>query len=206
MFSNIFNTKNPEDIFWDWFKKNNDKFSNFRNENSEKQEKIVDEILEHLHECCSNLWIQIGGTSDEYTELIITASGNKDYFVNSRTLVEKAPQIAKWKIISLMPPLDVDEINYSDVYITLSDLAYRPVINFEDITSICIAIYVKDYSEKSKSENFETAMHTFLEQIVGEECYGYVSYVDFEEWQEGIESNITDLHNYIMTKKEGYEK
>ncbi len=206
MLSKILKTKNPENKFWDWFKKNSDKFSDFRNEDSEKQEKIVDEILKHLHEYCDNLWVQIGGPSDEYTELIITAEGNRDYFENSKTLVDKAPQIDKWKIISLMPPLDVDNINYSDISITLNDLAYRPVINFEDVTSICIAIYVKDYSEKSKSENFETAIHKFLDQIVGEECYGYVSYVDFEEWQEGIEPNITDLHNYIMTKKEGYEK
>jgi hypothetical protein len=193
--------KNKIEKFWSWFNKNNKKFINIMEEDRAKRDELIDEILENLHKYCGNIWIQVGGDSKEYTELIFTVEGNSNYYQKVKDLIADAPSIEGWKAIGLVPPMEIEGINYDDLEIAVTDLAYRPILNFEDVNAISLSIFVKDYESKNCYPCFETAVHKLLDLILGEECYGYVSTVDFEEWQDDMESNILGLRNYILTKK-----
>jgi hypothetical protein len=200
-------SKNQIENFWNWFLKNNKKFVNILQEEREKQNKLVDEILSHLHKYCPHIWIQLGGDSDDYTEMIFTAEGNTDYYQPVKDLVLAAPAIEKWKIIALMPPLEINEVTYDDgLQLSVTELAYGILINSEDVSAICLSIYVKDYETRKDHASFQIAVHKLLDLILGEECYGYVSTVDIEAWEDDTESNILNLRNYILTKKEAYSE
>lgn len=205
MLSKILKTKNPEKNFGTGFNRTIKSSLASEKKRTKKREEMIDEILGHLHEYSESLWLQMGGPN-QYMELIITADGNPEYFEKSKTLVEHAPEIPNWKVISLMPPIDCDEIDYDVFKISIDDLAFSPVVNFTDVTAICLAIHVKNYKEISQFENFESAVQKFLDNLLGEECFSYVAYLDIEDWDPEFEPNIRELRNYILTKKEGYSK
>jgi len=207
MIKDIFKTKSPEKKFWDWFEKNNTRFLNLQLKSDDRTEKLIDEILTQLHSYSENIWVQVGGNSEDFTELIITAEGNADYFDRIKTLVNAAPKIAHWKFIALMPPCEPQGISYDNFSISINDLSYSPTLLCgEELDEIAITIKVREYETKSKLEFFDAAIHKLLDLILGEELYSYVAYVDIEEWDSDCKPNIQELNNYILTKRKGQKQ
>jgi hypothetical protein len=193
-----------QEKFWIWFTKNNKKFSSILHEDDEEREKLLDEILKHLHAYCKNIWIQMGGGSGAYTELIFTAEGNQKFFDKVRDLVAAAPVIKNWKIIALMPPIEIDSITYDDLTINVEDLGYAPLLNSNNVSAICAFIYVRKYETKKKHASFDIAIHKILDLILGEECYADLEYFELKKWDKAVEPNILELRDYIITKKTAY--
>jgi hypothetical protein len=102
--------------FWDWFKEHNKSYISLDEINEDVKEQLLNDLQDHLHEYCDQLYFQIGGMPGEVQELIITAEGNTDFFEQVEALVNDAPKINNWTFIAFIHSLnDLRVTNFEDV-------------------------------------------------------------------------------------------
>jgi len=156
-----------EDLFWDWFKVNEAKFFflNQINDNDEK-ERILDDLLCHLHEYCDQLFFEIGGHPDERQDLIITADGNSSFFNTVETLVNHAPALSHWNIVAFKPAIGSGIIEYNSLKLD-SDAIYFMPLSSKASTKIGLRVYVMGYNINNQKD-FLTAIHLLLDNLLGE--------------------------------------
>lgn len=201
MFNNNFKSKSPESKFWTWFENENKRFLNIQKLDSKSLEKHLDEILSELHKYDAHLGVQVGGKFNETTELIITAGGNEEYFDKVNSLVFVAPKIDNWRIIALIPPVDFDNMDFDSYSISINDLSYSETLLGEmELDEVAVTIKVRDYDKKKGFESFESAIHKILTLKIGEELYGYIAYVDIEEWDSECKPNLSNLSDFVKEK------
>ena len=83
--------------FWEWFKQNEGRF---RDVEVPEKERLLDDLLDALHDYCPQLWFETGRAEDGCNELIISAEGDTSYFSAVRTLIAVAPTISGWRFIA----------------------------------------------------------------------------------------------------------
>jgi len=192
-------------VFWQWFSKNCQKFVSLTSNEDEIIDKLLDEILAHLAPFSDELFVYVGKLDDKTDELIISADGQIDNFKIVKELVSKAPIIKDWKITALIPPKDINGIAFGDLIIPVTDLAFHPLINSKNVSLVNIVLYIKNYEKIKSHPEFDNAIERILDLILGEECYEYVTLVAHKPWEEGIDANIKDLRDYILSKVEAYK-
>lgn len=106
--------------FWDWFNQNqqtlSDEFTGIGDgtdgdnpqagptkEAFEKVERVLGEMMDHLHKYDDRLFPYCGLSPEGQIELIITAEGNVEAFESVHELVDEAPELDNWKIMALKP-------------------------------------------------------------------------------------------------------
>jgi hypothetical protein len=194
-------SKSSESKFWSWFEKENKRFLTIQKLDSKSVEKYLDEILCELHKYDENLGVQVGGKSNETTELIITAGGNEEYFDKVISLVEAAPKIDNWNSIAFIPPVDFDSMDFDYYSISINDLSYSETLLGEmELDEVAVTIKVRDYDEKKKFDSFTAAIHKILMLVMGEKLYGYIVYVDIEKWDSGSKPNLSNLSDFVKGK------
>lgn len=165
-------------------------------------ESHLDEILHELHQFNKNLGIQVGGKSNTGTELIITAGANPEHFESAKQLVAAAPDLDNWTFIALIPPTEFDSMAFDNIIISLNDLSFSETLFCDmPMDDIAVTIKVKDHVYKLEYTLLKTAIHKILSIIVGEELYGYIVYIDIEEWDTSSTPNLTALQDFIIQKR-----
>nr|WP_199158202.1 hypothetical protein [Pedobacter sp. ASV2] len=196
---------NKEQLFWNWFKANEDKyfFLNQINDINEK-ERILDDFLDHLHKYCDQLFFEIGGYPNDKQDLIITAEGNGAFFNKVELLVNQAPLLANWNVIALKPAMGNGIIEYNGAKLDPEMMYFIPLSN-KASQKIGLRIYIENYNLDNQKD-FLTAAYLVLDTILGEKSNALdIGHVEIEnlsltsERDELIE--FIKLPRYIAWKK-----
>jgi len=194
-----------EQQFWYWFKDNEAKyfFLNQINDDNEK-EKLLDELLEHLHIYCGKLFFEVGGLPDKKQDLIITAEGNTEFFNDVELLVKQAPVLEYWNVIAFKPVVEDGIIEYHNIKLDPKTMYFIPLDN-KATQKTGLRIYIDNYNPTNE-KGFLTAAYLILDNILGEKSNSLdIGYVEIEnlpsapEREELIE--LTKLPRYIEWKK-----
>lgn len=192
--------------FWDWFLKNNQRFLLSQLNIEEKKDALLDEFLDKLHTVSNNFYFQIGGKSDKAMELIISAEGDKRYFIAIERFVALAPSISEWSIIALKPPSDLDFItNAGGIEINVRRLWFIPLENTMFKNELGVKIFFEKYSDAER-DKYLFAAHQILDTILGEKEFALnISYVDAGAYANDNDDNsmieIARLKEYLSWKK-----
>lgn len=194
-----------EEQFWGWFKENEAKyfFLNQVDDNKEK-EKLLDELLEHLHIYCDSLFFEIGGHPDEKQDLIITAEGDTDFFDEVESLVKEGPQLEHWNIVAFKPVMTGFVTEYNGIKLNPEEMYFIPLGN-KASSKLGLRIYAADY-DPNQEKNFLTAAYLVLDCILGEKSNALdIGYIEIKnlpsipEREELIE--LIKLPRYVEWKK-----
>jgi len=153
--------------FWDWFRLNEAKyfFLNQIADDTEK-ERLVDELLIHLHLYCDQLYFLVGGQPNENQDLIITSEGDTDFFADVEQLVAQAPQLDHWNIIAFKPAEAGGMVKYNDVELDPGQMYFDP-LESKLSHKIGLRIYVEDYNAMH-DDSYLTAAYIVVDTLLGE--------------------------------------
>jgi hypothetical protein len=190
--------------FWDWFEKHNKAYL-FVDEDVKEQ--LLDDLQDHLHEYCDQLYFQVGGAPGEEQELIITAEGNSDFFEQVEALVNNAPVIDNWKFVAFFQPSDdLDTTNFEGVELSPRDMWFLPLESASMPKSIGIKVCTPNYDLVKESKWFKPAAYKVLDTVLGEKSFAMdIDHIDFgllppnPEEQGMIE--LSELLAYVKWKK-----
>lgn len=193
-----------EQLFWDWFQKNEIRFFNIDELDDDEQEFLLDDLLFHLHKYCDQLFFEIGGDIEDKQDLIITAEGNIDFFDEVEALVAQAPFLQNWNIIAFKPAVDEGVIEYEGVKID-PELSYFTPLTNESSQKVGLRLYVENY-DRSHQKDFLFVAYLTLDNILGEKSnalnVGYVeieALPDISQREELLE--LVELPRYVAWKK-----
>jgi len=194
-----------EQQFWDWFKENEAKFF-FLNQidDDDEKERILDDLLSHLHEYCDYLFFEIGGHPNEKQDLIITAGGNLDVFDKVENLVNQAPKLEYWRIIAFKPAKGIGIIEYNGIKLDPKTIYFVPLTN-NSSKKIGLRIYMDNYNAINK-EDILAAVYLTLDGLLGEKATALeIGYVDVRSRSSMVENEdlieFIKLPRYIKWKK-----
>ena len=191
--------------FWDWFKKNEAKFYFLHqiDDDIEKEENL-NELEEHLHLYCENLYFEIGGPPNQKQDLIITAQGVADYFDNAEYLVDEAPNLEYWNVIALKPAVEDGVIEYDGIKLKPEKMCFIPLLN-ENSPKLGLRIYINDYKLADR-DKFLFCTYLIVDNLLGERSSALdIGYVEIQtlppipERDELIE--LSKLPNYVQWRK-----
>ena len=188
----IFNSctkKDKNEIFWEWFSKNEDKYFHFEDNN---QEQLFNELHQKLIKIDSNLVFEFGPIKSNNTrELSISADGLIESFPSVIELVKKAPKLDKWKINSFRQRIADDEIElkYDDFKISYDDIYFR---YSNESNKIGIELNIRSYKE---TPEFINATYILLDGLIGE--YDMETKIDWIERKSLDESKIDSLYKIV---------
>lgn len=184
-----------EQQFWDWFKVNEAKFFFLNQINDENEkERILDDLLFHLHEYCDHLFFEVGGHPNEKQDLIITAEGNTDYFETVESLVKQAPTLEYWSIIAFKPAIGFSAIEYNGIKLNPETMYFNP-LNNKASTKIGLRVHI-DHFNPTREKDFLQGVYLLLDNILGEKSTALeIGYVDVKSMPPSPEKE--DLIGFI---------
>jgi hypothetical protein len=157
---------NQADIFWAWFRKNENRF---RHAKDSVDEALLDEFREQLHHVSEGLFFEFGGKPEGPSELVITADGDPEYFSAVRELVSAAPAIPGWTFIAFKPAMGFQYIlNYNNLALDPSKMWFLPLEASNEPAIFGIRVAVPKY-EESRDEDYLHACWLCLDSGLGEE-------------------------------------
>lgn len=197
-----------EEIFWNWFTKNQNKYLFLDEVNFEEREKLMDELLIELHKYNKNLYFEIGGDSkNKKVEFIISAEGNVSYFSDVETLTYKAPEYEKWNIIAFKPPMGKgSKTEYKNRIFDSGKIMFIPLINNKNPKAVGIDVCYDDYDESEK-DNLIIGTYLILDCILGEKSSALdIDYLEVIKTPENIIDYefifLDEIERFIIEKKQ----
>jgi len=194
-----------EQQFWDWFKSNEAKFF-FLNQidDDNEKERILDDLLSHLHEYCDHLFFEVGGHPNEKQDLIITAEGDTAFFDQVETLVKQAPSLEYWHIIAFKPAIGLGTIEYNGIKLSPETMCFNP-LNNKASAKIGLRIHIDNFNP-TYEKDFLQAVYLLLDNILGEKSTALeIGYVDVKSMPPTPEKEdlieLIKLPQYIKWKK-----
>lgn len=117
--------------FWDWFRENESALYEATGRKDGVWDAIWDEVPKQLHQIDERLWFEVSHHPDGgVREFIVTAQGNVEAFDIADTVVGAAPELSRWKMISLKPALGFDfKSNYEDLEFDPRKMWFMPLSN-----------------------------------------------------------------------------
>jgi len=170
--------------FWKWFSQHQqvlvDEFndvnvdltddeSGVAQQTFSRVEKVLDEMMVHLHKYDERLFPYCGFSPEGEIELIVTAEGNVEAFESAHQLIDEAPDYAGWKIMALKPRAvglaDDFEIRTQDGEVGPGSIQYS-IIKMEQETILLLVIE----SDEDELEEEDAYMGVNLvEALLGEQ-------------------------------------
>jgi hypothetical protein len=196
--------------FWNWFKENQLRFIKINSADTSKdeKEKLLDDILDHLHRYCDKLFFEIGGWPDQDQELIITADGDIDFFERVEELINDAPEIKGWSFTAFTQPIDLDfTSNFEDVELKPIEMWFLPLDSKSNPKSIGFRICLANYELVKDSEWLEAAVYRVLDNVLGEKSFALdVDYIEIKGMPPGKPEDqglieLKDLASFVKWKK-----
>ena len=176
-----FNSRNKEEVFWTWFKKNSSRLFHFENE----QEEIFNELAFQLGKINQDLTFEFGPVQNGKREFIISAGGIKASFPAVEKLYSAKPEIAEWEFIKFRPRRDtIHTVQFHEKKIEPKEIRFL-LFNDDERDKIGILLFLNGYNE-FESDMYHQIAYLFLDQIIGE--YDVETYIGAIEIQ-GFDSN-----------------
>lgn len=160
MIERIFQKKNKEQTFWDWFSKNADTYFHFE----KNQEYLFYQLKVALEKIHPDLVFEFSRIFEDGTrEFVISADGIKSVFPVVAHLVKQAPTLKNWKIVAFRPPrTHITHIHYQDLVINLDDVFFRYA---KDNGQIGLELNIRGFFE---SPEWTAATFILLDNVLGE--------------------------------------
>ena len=195
------------EIFWTWFKKNQNKFLFLSDIDEEVKESLMNEFLGELHKFNENVYFEIGGhKDDEKVELIISAEGNLDFFPAVEKLTNSAPTLKNWEIIAFKPPMGKGfSMDFRGKVFDPKKIIYIPLNSKSDPKSIGFNVCYPDF-DITEEEIYITGTYLILDTILGEKSAAIdIDYMEVIKTPEDIANynfgHLADIAEYISEKK-----
>jgi hypothetical protein len=153
------------DGFWRWFAKSQ---SRFRDVEVAGKDALLDELQDHLHAYCDELYFEIGGMPGGTTELIITAEGKRALFPLVKELIARAPTLEGWSFIAFRPAQGFDFVTRSGrAEIDPKACWFLPLESKSSPDLLGISVGCPTFAP-SLRKDFEFAVWIVLHTILGE--------------------------------------
>lgn len=157
-----FEKRTKEQLFWDWFKSNSERYYILDMED----ESMFDELISRLKDIDKNLTFEMGPAgNDGVREFIISADGIVESFSSVINLVGLAPALKKWKVVAFRPRVKGDDIMVEygdDLLLSYDDIFFK---YFPDSNKIGVELHIRDYGD---SEDIDSAVFILLDSLIGE--------------------------------------
>ena len=153
------------ETFWNWFKKNENRF---RTSNIEKVE-ILKEISTKTNKIETELAFELAKSNKGIFLLTISADGMKKYISLVQKIVEKSPKIKGWEIIAFRQKESIEkfkEIEYVSDSLTINPLKMK-FFPFVEKDSLELIIYTSELTEENYNEIFYGGS-ILLDNLIGE--------------------------------------
>jgi len=179
-------------LFWDWIRYNEQSLRNLRNEKPAAQKMFIYWLDKHLHNYCEQLEsiLMFPANENEPTQLVISASGNPDYFDQVTTLIENAPKLRNWKFVAfIQPSQSIDEMEsgldkpyvFKDIELKASELKFMP-FQYEDMKKIDMIVYLKNFTVHCTNKNLLHVVFIIMQDILGEKSlFDNVNFVELAQ-------------------------
>lgn len=198
-------------LFWDWIRYNEQTLRNLRNEKPAVQKMFIYWLDKHLHNYCEQLEsiLMFPANEDDPTQLVISASGNPEYFDHVTILIENAPKLRNWKFVAfIQPSQSIDEMEagldkpyvFKDIELKASELKFMP-FQYEDVKKIDMIVYLKNFTVHCSNKNLLHVIFIILQDIIGEKSlFENINFVELaqlpaEEQNEVI--YLYELQSYL---------
>lgn len=192
--------------FWNWIRYNEQSLRNLRNEKPAAQKMFIYWLDMHLHNYCEQLEsiLMFPANENEPTQLVISASGNSDFFDQVLKLVESAPQLKNWKFIAfIQPSQNIDEMEagidkpyvFKDINLKASELKFMP-FEYEGVKKIDMIVYLKNFTVHCTNKNLLHAVFIIMQDIIGEKSlFENINFVELAQMQEQVNNEIIYLYS-----------
>lgn len=165
-------------LFWNWIRYNEQSLRNLRNEKPAAQKMFVFWLDKHLHNYCEHLEsiLMFPANENDPTQLVISASGNPEYFEQVTTLIENAPLLKTWKFVAfIQPSQSIDEMEagldkpyvFKDINLKASELKFMP-FEYEGVKKIDMIVYLKNFTVHCTNKNLLHVVFIIIQDIIGE--------------------------------------
>ncbi|RZJ33979.1 MAG: hypothetical protein EOO51_11515 [Flavobacterium sp.] len=165
-------------LFWDWIRYNEQTLRNLRNEKPAVQKMFIYWLDKHLHNYCEQLEsiLMFPANENEATQLVISASGNPEYFDPVIALMESAPKLRNWKFVAfIQPSQSIEEMEagldkpyvFKDIELKASELKFMP-FQYKDVKKIDMIVYLKNFTVHCTNKNLLHVVFIVLQDIIGE--------------------------------------
>jgi hypothetical protein len=150
----------PENEFWNWFEKNENRLFTFETD----RDRVFDEIAGKMKNVHESVTFEFGPVVDGKREFVISADGIKDAFPAVEKLYESAPKLSRWKFIKFRPRRVPMDINYGGVKVKKADVfcTVEPDGNKAGVT-----VYIRGYQDRLKNQ-YTAIAFLMLDQALGE--------------------------------------
>lgn len=196
--------------FWSWFRDNNQKLLQLKTSSAPQQREVLYWLNKNLGYYCTELdcVIRFPNASNPIAELVITACGNPDYFLEVIDLVENAPYIPNWKITAFVKAcqnrdqifqgLDTPII-MRDISLKSSEIKFRPLYYDAISRKADIIIYIKNYTLYCNNKMLFRAVYYIMQNLFGEKSlYHNINFVQIAPLPEN-DNDLLHLYDF-----EGY--
>lgn len=192
-------------LFWDWIRYNEQTLRNLRNEKSAVQKMFIYLLDKHLHNYCEQLEsiLMFPANENHPTQLVISASGNPEYFDQVTTLIENAPKMQRWKFIAfIQPSQSIEEMEagldkpyvFKDIELKASELKFMP-FQYEDVKKIDMIVYLKNFTVHCTNKNLLHVVFIIMQDIIGEKSlFDNINFVELAQLPDTNDHAIIYLH------------
>lgn len=178
--------------FWHWFKKHEEKFFRFEDD----QPKLFSAIHKKLKEIHTNLTFEIGPVEDGVRDFTISADGIRDAFPFVVQLVDRAPEFSRWRIRAFRQRIPGDDLAVQlgeEVQVGFRDIFFSHRLNSNSL--IDLELYIRNYQD---SDNFKGAVMILLDALIGE--YDMEMKVDRLDFRELVQEDIPSLSPIVLLR------
>lgn len=166
-----------EQVFWDWFKRNENRLFNHEAD----RDRVFDELAEKMADVHESVTFEFGPIEDGKREFVISADGIRDAFPAVERLYLSAPRLPRWTFIKFRARRDPMGVEYEGVRVRPADVfcTIEP-----DRNRVGVTVYIRGYQDDRKKQ-YTAIAFLMLDQALGEydveEKVGFVALRDFEE-------------------------
>jgi len=161
---NLFKKKKlREEIFWEWFVKNEKRIWNFE----KNQETIFDQLHSKLINYQDSLCFEFGPIIEDRRELVISAGGIANLFPEVSKLITAAPILTHWEFTAFRPRRDIFEefdISFNDIVLKPTDVLFQATIDGDNFD---IDLFHLSMTEQNR-DAFGGAIFLMLDMALGE--------------------------------------
>ncbi|PZR40004.1 MAG: hypothetical protein DI538_05300 [Azospira oryzae] len=156
--------------FWKWFSANNHSYLFISEVDEQEKERLMDELLGHLHDYCEHLFFEIGAhPKEDDVELVITAEGVREYFEKVEELVDAAPPLPRWRVVKYKQPNGPGFVlDYQGKKFDPETILFVPLHSEEHPESIGIRVCYPDYNEEERNI-FLNGTYIVIDSLIGEQ-------------------------------------